>query len=94
MLDADEASHPLLDGAPFAEKRRVGDTIAGHFQIPGRSAAARWARLSRTRDTNLNRDVALEMLPPAFTRDVERLVQFRREAQLLARLNRPNIGDI
>ena len=39
MLDADEASHPLLDGAPFAEKRRVGDTIAGHFQIPGRSAA-------------------------------------------------------
>jgi hypothetical protein len=42
----------------------------------------------------LNLEVALEMLPPAFTRDVERLVQFRREAQLLARLNRPNIGDI
>ena len=48
----------------------------------------------RARDTNLNRDVALKILPPIFAADPERLARFRREAQVLASLNHPNIASI
>ncbi len=48
----------------------------------------------RARDTRLNRDVALKVLPEAFARDAERLARFRREAQVLASLNHPNIAAI
>jgi serine/threonine-protein kinase len=48
----------------------------------------------RARDTRLNRDVALKVLPDAFTRDVDRLARFKREAQLLAALNHPQIAAI
>jgi eukaryotic-like serine/threonine-protein kinase len=43
----------------------------------------------RARDTKLNRDVALKILPDTFTHDPERLARFRREAQVLASLNHP-----
>jgi serine/threonine-protein kinase len=48
----------------------------------------------RSRDTKLNRDVALKILPGSFTHDPERLARFRREAQVLAALNHPHIGAI
>ena len=48
----------------------------------------------RARDTKLNRDVALKILPEAFALDAERLARFKREAQVLASLNHPNIGAI
>jgi hypothetical protein len=48
----------------------------------------------RARDTKLNRDVALKVLPEIFTADAERVARFQREAQLLASLNHPNIGSI
>jgi serine/threonine-protein kinase len=48
----------------------------------------------RARDTRLSRDVALKILPEAFADDAERLLRFRREAQLLAALNHPSIGAI
>ena len=48
----------------------------------------------RARDTKLNRDVALKILPEAFATDAERLARFRREAQMLASLNHPHIGHI
>ena len=48
----------------------------------------------RARDTSLNRDVALKVLPDAFASDPERLARFEREAQLLASLNHPNIAAI
>ena len=48
----------------------------------------------RARDTKLNRDVALKVLPPAFTGDPDRVARFAREARLLASLNHPNIGSI
>ncbi len=46
------------------------------------------------RDTRLNRDVAIKVLPEAFARDEERVLRFRREAQILASLNHPNIAAI
>jgi len=48
----------------------------------------------RARDTKLNRDVALKVLPEAFARDADRLARFKREAQVLASLNHPHIGAI
>src|SRR4029078_1142960 len=48
----------------------------------------------RGRDTRLNRDVALKVLPDSFASDADRLARFTREAQTLASLNHPNIGGI
>src|SRR5688500_9024953 len=48
----------------------------------------------RARDSKLNRDVAIKVLPDAFTHDVERLARFTREAHMLASLNHPHIGAI
>ena len=48
----------------------------------------------RGRDTKLDRDVAIKMLPSRSTNDPDMLARFRREAQLLATLNHPNIGAI
>ena len=48
----------------------------------------------RATDTKLNRDVAIKVLPDAFTDDPGRLLRFAREAQVLASLNHPNIATI
>ena len=48
----------------------------------------------QARDTKLDRDVALKVLPEAFTSDPDRLSRFEREAKVLASLNHPNIGTI
>jgi serine/threonine protein kinase len=48
----------------------------------------------RARDTKLNRDVALKVLPDLFRRDHTRLARFKREAQILASLNHPHIAAI
>jgi serine/threonine-protein kinase len=48
----------------------------------------------RARDTKLNRDVALKVLPDLVAADPERLARFRREAQVLASLNHPHIAQI
>jgi serine/threonine-protein kinase len=48
----------------------------------------------RARDTRLNRNVALQVLPDLFAADPDRLARFKREAQVLASLNYPNIAEI
>ena len=48
----------------------------------------------RARDTQLNRDVAIKVLPELFALDADRLARFTREAQTLAALNHPNIAHI
>jgi Tol biopolymer transport system component len=48
----------------------------------------------RARDLRLNRDVALKLLPDAFSLDPDRLARFKREAQVLASLNHSNIAVI
>src|SRR4029079_10252360 len=51
-------------------------------------------RVFRARDSKLNRDVALKLLPDEFASDPNRLARFAREAQALAALNHPNIAAI
>ena len=48
----------------------------------------------RARDTKLDRDVAIKILPEAFAHDADRLARFEREATTLASLNHPNIAQI
>src|SRR5215467_5820223 len=48
----------------------------------------------RAHDTKLGRDVAIKTLPEAFTTDPDRQARFKREAQVLASLNHPNIAAI
>src|SRR5688572_2006021 len=48
----------------------------------------------RARDTKLDRDVALKILPESFASDPDRLMRFEREAKTLASLNHPNIAAI
>src|SRR4029450_9443130 len=45
----------------------------------------------RARDTKLDRDVAIKILPEAFAHDTDRLARFQREAKTLASLNHPNV---
>ena len=48
----------------------------------------------RARDTKLDRDVAIKVLPAAFAADADRVMRFEREAKTLASLNHPNIAAI
>ena len=48
----------------------------------------------RARDTKLNRDVAVKVLPELFALDTDRVARFKREAHVLASLNHPNIAAI
>jgi serine/threonine-protein kinase len=48
----------------------------------------------RARDSKLNGEVAIKVLPEGFAQDAERVARFQREAQVLASLNHPNIAAI
>jgi serine/threonine protein kinase/Tol biopolymer transport system component len=72
---------------------RPGSFI-GPYRIDNLLGSGGMGEVYRARDTKLNRDVAIKILPPAFAGDPERLARFKREAQLLASLNHPNIAAI
>ena len=69
-------------------------TRLGHFEILSAVGAGGMGEVYRARDTKLNRDVALKVLPPAFMTEPDRVARFGREARLLASLNHPHIGSI
>jgi serine/threonine-protein kinase len=66
----------------------------GPYEITVTIGAGGMGQVYRARDTKLIRDVALKTLPEPFARDDERLLRFKREAQVLASLNHPNIAAI
>jgi Tol biopolymer transport system component len=66
----------------------------GPYEILSPLGAGGMGEVYRARDTKLGRDVAIKILPRAFTADPERLARFEREARVLASLNHPNIGSI
>jgi Tol biopolymer transport system component len=66
----------------------------GPYDIVGLLGAGGMGEVYRARDSQLNRDVAIKVLLPSVATDPERLARFRREAQVLASLNHPNIAHI
>jgi serine/threonine-protein kinase len=72
---------------------RVGAQV-GPYAVTASIGKGGMGEVYRARDTKLKRDVALKVLPDAFARDAERVLRFRREAQVLAALNHPNIAAI
>src|SRR5918993_349002 len=66
----------------------------GAYEISGLLGAGAMGEVYLARDTSLDRDVALKVLPDVFARDPERLSRFERKARLLASLNHPNIATV
>ena len=69
-------------------------TRRGPYEITAQIGAGGMGEVYRARDTQLNRDVALKILPEAFASDPERLARFEREARTLAALNHAHIAHI
>ena len=69
-------------------------TRLGVYQIAAPIGEGGMGQVYRARDTTLDRDVAIKILPDAFAADPERLARFEREARTLASLNHPHIAAI
>ena len=66
----------------------------GHYNVTALIGEGGMGQVYQATDTKLKRQVALKILPEAFSADPERLARFQREAEVLASLNHPNIGHI
>jgi serine/threonine protein kinase len=66
----------------------------GPYEILAPLGAGGMGEVYRARDTTLNRDVAIKILPDVVAHDADRVARFTREAQALAALNHPNIAQI
>ena len=71
----------------------IGDRL-GHYDVTALLGEGGMGQVWQATDTQLNRQVALKILPDAFAADPDRLARFTREAQILASLNHPNIAAI
>jgi Tol biopolymer transport system component len=69
-------------------------TRLGPYEITAKLGEGGMGEVYRATDSKLRREVAIKVLPAAFTEDKERLARFEREAQLLAQLHHPNIASI
>jgi len=69
-------------------------TRIGAYEVVSLLGEGGMGEVYRARDEKLNREVALKILPPALDHDPDRMARFRREAQVLASLNHPNIAHI
>ena len=74
-------------------KLRAGATL-GKYEITGLLGAGGMGEVYRARDAKLGREVAIKVLPEDFGHEPERVARFRREAEILASLNHPNIASI
>jgi eukaryotic-like serine/threonine-protein kinase len=69
-------------------------TKLGPYEIHSPIGAGGMGEVYRARDTRLNRDVAIKILPASFSADPDRLQRFAQESRAAAALNHPNILSI
>jgi eukaryotic-like serine/threonine-protein kinase len=81
------------DGGSLQSTLSAGHRI-GPYEITALLGTGAMGEVYRARDAKLNRDVALKVLPALFAVDVDRIARFKREAQMLAAVNHPNIAAI
>ena len=102
LLAADEAENSLIDSPAlevaaqmFAHRQHslTGERL-GNYQILQKLGAGGMGEVYLAEDTRLKRQVAIKLLPVAFTGDAERVRRFEREAQAASALNHPNILTI
>lgn len=94
----DFLEHPALELVrtvrTMAREPLSVDSQLGPYRILGLVGSGGMGDVYRARDTRLERDVALKVLPALFAADSDRLARFKREAQVLASLNHPHIAAI
>jgi WD40 repeat protein len=92
------ASFLETPAALLLEEPRASEDLSGRvlssYHVVSRIGAGGMGEVYLARDTRLNRDVALKVLPRSVAADVDRIARFKREAQVLASLNHPHIGAI
>ncbi|MBI3404869.1 MAG: serine/threonine-protein kinase [Acidobacteria bacterium] len=71
----------------------IGESL-GHYRVLEKLGAGGMGEVYRAKDTRLGRDVAVKVLPAAFSSDAQRMARLEREAQVLASLNHPHIAAI
>ena len=69
---------------------KVGEQL-GPYEVMGSVGSGGMGEVYRVRDSRLDREVAVKVLPRDFTGDPERLARFEREARAASALNHPNI---
>src|SRR5689334_10279854 len=93
MLSGDAEGNALLDGRA-AGHFHEGAIFAGHLRLGALLGRGGMGEVYRAHDIHLRRDVALKVIPSTFALDPERVARLKREAQVLASLNHPNIAGI
>src|SRR4051812_14470645 len=93
MLSGDAEGNALLDGRAAGHFNEVA-MFAGHLRLGALLARGGMGEVHRAHDIHLRRDVALKVLPSTFALDPGRVARFKREAEVLASLNHPNIAGI
>jgi serine/threonine-protein kinase len=93
-MDPRAGAPVAIISANFEHMPLTAGARLGSYEIAALIGEGGMGQVWRARDTKLNRDVALKILPEAFALDVDRLARFKREAQVLASLNQPNIAAI
>jgi serine/threonine protein kinase len=100
LLARDDAPDHLLNtpaAVLMAMSEDAGAFVGRHigpYTVVGLLGVGGMGEVYRARDRQLDRDVAIKMLPPPFINDSDRLARFQREAKILAALNHPQIGAI
>jgi Tol biopolymer transport system component len=93
-LIAHDGQAKFLSTPALADEATLVGRVFGPYVISARIGEGGMGEVYRARDAKLGRDVAIKVLPAAFTSDPERLARFEREARMLAALNHPHIGAI
>jgi serine/threonine-protein kinase len=101
LLAEDDQSVPLDNLIAAVAQALLADNAAvqpgsfiGPYRIDSLLGVGGMGEVYRAHDPKLNRNVAIKILPSAFATDPDRLARFKREAQVLASLNHPNIAGI
>jgi Tol biopolymer transport system component len=69
-------------------------TRIGSYEVTSPLGAGGMGVVYRARDLQLQREVALKLLPDHFADNADRMARFQREAQVLAALNHPNVAQV